>query len=235
METVNAILEELKSMGSETTKNTMMRHGAREPYFGVRIGDMKVIVKRVKKDYALSLALYETGNSDAMYLAGLIADEKAMTAADLEHWLENAYWHMLSEYTVAWVAAESAHGYKLAKRWISDKRERFSAAGWATLAGLMALGKLQDFKSGELDALLDQLLKTLHTAPNRTRYTMNNFLIAVGTYVPELRNKAIGIANGLGEVKVDVGNTACKVPEAASYIQKAAERWNGKYRKTVRC
>lgn len=235
MNTIDSILKELKALGSESTKKTMMRHGAQEPYFGVKIGDMKVIEKRVKKDYALSLALYETGNSDAMYLAGLIADEKAMTAADLEYWLENAYWYMLSEYTVAWVAAESAHGYKLATKWIANKHERFSAAGWATLAGLMALGKLEEFKKGELEALLDQVLKTLHQAPNRTRYTMNSFLIAVGTYVPELRNKAIGIANGLGEVKVDAGNTACQVPEAAVYIAKAAERWNGKYRKQVRC
>lgn len=235
METVNAILEELKAMGSETTKKTMMRHGAQEPYFGVKIGDMKVIEKRVKKDYALSLALYETGNSDAMYLAGLIADEKAMTEADLEYWLEGAYWYMLSEFTVPWVAAEGEHGYKLAKRWIADKRENFAAAGWATLAGLVALGKFAEFEKGELEKLLDQILKTLHQSQNRVRYTMNSFLIALGTYVPELRNKAIGIANGLGEVKVDVGNTACQVPQAASYIAKAAERWNGKYRKQVRC
>lgn len=222
-------------MGSESTKKMMMRHGAREPYFGVKIGDMKAIEKRVKKDYALSLALYETGNSDAMYLAGLIADEKRMTAADLEHWLEHAYWYMLSEYTVAWVAAEGAHGYKLAKRWIADERERFSAAGWATLAALMSLGKFDEFEKEELDTLLDRVLKNLHSSPNRTRYTMNSFLIAVGTYVPELRNKTIGIANGLGEVKVDLGSTACAVPEAAAYIVKAAERWNGKYRKVVRC
>jgi len=235
MNTVDSILEELKSLGSASTKKTFLRHGAREPYFGVKIGDLKVIEKRLKKDYALSLALYETGNSDAMYLAGLIADEKAMTESDLEHWLEGAYWYMLSEYTVAWVAAESTHGYKLATKWIADKRERYAAAGWATLAGRLALGKMDDFKKGELEALLDQVLKTLHQSPNRARYTMNSFLIALGTYVPDLRNKAIGIANGLGEVRVDVGDTACQVPVAADYIVKASERWNGKYRKQVRC
>ena len=34
-----------------------------------------VFQKRIKMDYQLALDLYETGNYDAMYLAGLIADD----------------------------------------------------------------------------------------------------------------------------------------------------------------
>jgi hypothetical protein len=41
-----------------------MKHGAPEPIFGVKFGDLK----RVKKDHQLALGLYSTGNSDAMYL-----------------------------------------------------------------------------------------------------------------------------------------------------------------------
>lgn len=235
MDTVASILEELEQLGNPSAKKVLMNHGAREPFFGVRIGDLKTIVKRIKKDYALSLALYETGNSDAMYLAGLIADENKMTQADLTHWADGAYWYMLSEYTVPWVCAESAHGYSLGKAWIQHPQERFAAAGWVTLGCLLALGKSADFEKDELNRLLDHIAKNLHSSQNRVRYCMNTFLIMVGTYVPELRNKAVGIAQGIGEVKVDLGSTACKVPEAASYIQAAAQRWNGKYKKTVRC
>ncbi len=63
-------------MGSEQTKKVFMRHGAREPFFGVKVGDMKKIVKRVKKNHELSLALYDTGNGDAMYLAGLMPTKR---------------------------------------------------------------------------------------------------------------------------------------------------------------
>ena len=107
------ILQELQQMGSEQTKKIFLRHGAREPFFGVKVGDMKNIVKRVKKDHALSMALYDSGNSDAMYLAGLIADEKKISKADLQHWADQAYWYMISEFTVAWVASESPYGWEL--------------------------------------------------------------------------------------------------------------------------
>ena len=58
----------------------------------MKIADLKVIQKKIKKDYELSLALYDTGNSDAMYLAGLIADPDRMTKADLKKWVKGAYW-----------------------------------------------------------------------------------------------------------------------------------------------
>ena len=64
------VMAELKKLGNEQQKKTYFRHGVREPVYGVKIADLKVIQKKVKKDYELSLQLYDTGNSDAMYLAG---------------------------------------------------------------------------------------------------------------------------------------------------------------------
>jgi 3-methyladenine DNA glycosylase AlkD len=80
------VMAELARLGGEPTKKTLMRHGAREPFFGVKVGDLKVLQKKIKKDHALALALYDTGNSDAMYLAGLVADPAKMTKAQLRRW-----------------------------------------------------------------------------------------------------------------------------------------------------
>ena len=129
--TATHILQELEAMGSESTKRTFKKHGAPEPLFGVKVGDLKKIVQRVKKNHDLSLVLYDTGNSDAMYLAGLIADEKKISRHELQHWVERASWHMLSESTVAWVAAESSHGWALGLEWIESDQEHIAAAGWA--------------------------------------------------------------------------------------------------------
>ncbi len=49
---------------------------------------MKPIQKKIKKDYALALELFDTGNSDAQYLAGLIADETKMSKKDLNNWVK---------------------------------------------------------------------------------------------------------------------------------------------------
>src|SRR3984893_17397899 len=121
--TASEIVKELKSRGRANRKKVCFKHGAREPFFGVKVEDLKKIQKRIKKDHQLALELYDTGISDAMYLAGLIADDPQMTRKDLQRWVEQAYWYMLSEYTVPWVAAGSKHGLAVALEWIESKKE----------------------------------------------------------------------------------------------------------------
>src|SRR5215216_3488770 len=126
--TAKEVLAQLKKLGTEQTKKTFLRHGAKEPFFGVKVGDLKVLQKKIKTDHALALELYDTGNSDAMYLAGFIADPAAMTKADLQKWVKGAYWNMLSGYTVPWVASESKFGRELALDWIDSDAELIANA-----------------------------------------------------------------------------------------------------------
>src|SRR5262245_42623819 len=119
--TAKEILAELKPLGSESYKRILMQnHGIKEPCFGVKIADLKKIQKRIKIDYQLALDLYDSGNYDAMYLAGLIADDVRMTKKDLQRWVERAYGGALAGYTVAWVAAGSPHGWEIAMKWIDS-------------------------------------------------------------------------------------------------------------------
>ena len=77
--TAKEILAELKLLGSDSYKRVVFNHGVKEPCFGVKVSDLQKIQKRIKKDHQLALDLYDTGNYDAMYLAGLIADDAQMT------------------------------------------------------------------------------------------------------------------------------------------------------------
>jgi 3-methyladenine DNA glycosylase AlkD len=234
--TATEILDELKSYGSESIKKIFLKHGAREPFYGVKVEALKKIQKRVKKDHALALALYDTGNSDAMYLAGLIADEKKMTKADLNHWAKNAYWYMISEFTVPWVAAESDHGHELALEWMRSDQENMAAAGWCTYAGLLALTPDEKLDKAEIRSLLATIEKGIHTAQNRVKQTMNGFVIAVGGSVPKLTELAKETGKKIGIVTVDMGGTACKTPYSPEYIDKIIQRGAlGKKKKTVRC
>ncbi|MEO1260137.1 MAG: DNA alkylation repair protein [Bacteroidota bacterium] len=234
--TVNEIMAELKEYGSEKTKKIFMKHGAKEPFFGVKVGDLKKIVKKVKKNHDLSLALYDTGNGDAMYLAGLIADEKKISKKDLNNWVEKAEWQMISEYTVAWIASESDHGMALALDWIDSEKEHVAACGWSTLSSLMSIKKDEDLDLDKFRGLLDRVKKTIHDQPNRVKYTMNGFVIAAGSFVAELTEQAKKTAEAIGKVNVDMNGTACKVPPAGQYIQKVADMGRvGKKKKMARC
>lgn len=234
--TLNEIMQQLQQSGNEGTKKVLVKHGAREPFYGVKVEDLKKIEKKVKTDYPLSLELYNTGNSDAMYLAGLIADPIKMTREDLNDWVEKAYWYYLSEFTVPWVTSESRYGVELALQWIDSEKENIASAGWATFASIAAVKQDSEIDAVLYNKLLERVSKTIHKEKNRVRHTMNNFVIAVGGYCTHLSAEAIHIASTIGIVHVDMGGTACKVPDATVYIQKMhARNMLGKKRKTARC
>lgn len=235
--TVDEVMAQLKEMGSAQTLKTFSNHGAPvDRMYGVKVGDMKTIVKKVKKNHDLSLALFRTGNSDAMYLAGLIADEKKISKADLQEWVKNAPWYMITEYTVAWIAAESPYGWELGLEWIDAPDETRQTAGWSTLSNWVALHPDEELDMGKLNELLDRVERTIHQSLNRTRYTMNGFVISVGGYVPLLTDKALAIGKRIGKVSVDMGGTACKVPGVSEYIMKMMDKGViGKKKKEARC
>lgn len=238
MPTVQQVMELLEEHQSPSTKKTLMNHGAREPFFGVKVGDMKTIMKalKIKKEYQLALDLYATGNSDAMYLAGLLADENKISKADLNRWVKEAYWYMLHDFTVAWVAAESPHGLELGLEWIESPEETIASAGWSTLANWVHLRPNSELDIALYKKLLDRVEQNIHSAQNRVRYTMNGFIIMMGSQFPELTDYCLGLAKRLGTIHVDMGGTSCKVPDVGAYIYKIQERGGiGKKKKMVRC
>jgi 3-methyladenine DNA glycosylase AlkD len=233
---IASLLSELESLGKESNRRIFAKHGAPANLYGVSVADLQVIRKRLKKQYALALDLYATGNSDAMYLAGLIADEQQMTREDLQRWCEEASWYMISEFAVPWVAAESRDGLELAQEWIRSDREHIAAAGWATLSSLLGIVTPNAPVSELIFNLLQEVKATIHQAPNRVRHTMNGFVIAAGASSAEFTPVALEVAAAIGKVSVDMGGTACKVPDAADYIRKIEAKGGiGKKKKMARC
>ena len=111
-----------------------------------------------------------------------------------------------------------------------------AAAGWATLSGLVAIKDDSDLDLAGLKDLLHRVQATIHQQPNRVRYNMNGFVIAVGSYVQGLTDLALRTGAQIGTVTVEMGTTACKVPYARDYIEKVQQRGAiGKKRKTTKC
>lgn len=235
--TARDILEELEPLGSESYRRMMMKnHGVKEPCFGVKIGDLKKIQKRIKKDYQLALDLYASGNYDAMYLAGLIADDARMTKADLNRWVEQAYAGSLPGATVAWVATGSPYGRELALEWIESDKPLIAAAGWSVLSCLVSLKADAELDLEELKQLLQRVKKEIHQAPDAARYAMNNFVICLGGYVAPLTELAIKTGEEIGPVSANLGNNSCEVFSSPDYIRKMQDKGVvGKKRKTVKC
>src|SRR5450432_1617072 len=102
MPTAASVMADLKKKGTDKMRRMYVRHGmAAGNAFGVSMADLKLIAKSIKGQRALACELYETGNLDAMYLAGMVADGSQMTKKQLNQWADGAAnLQMISEYTV---------------------------------------------------------------------------------------------------------------------------------------
>jgi len=226
----------LQSKGSEQTRKIHRNHGAVGDFFGVKVGDLKPIEKRERNNQALALELFATGNSDAQYLAGLIANPKELTEDQLTEWARNSAWYMISEYAVAWNVAESPLCVELCRKWIDSDNVALQSSAWAALSSYVGIVSNEDMDLELMRSLLDRVEKEIHTAPNRVRYTMNMFVIALGAALPEMTEACKMLGDRIGKVDVYMGNTACKVPMIRPYIEKIEDKGRiGVKKKGAKC
>ncbi len=230
------VMHTLEKLGSEQNRRIYANHGATGPLFGVKVGDLKKLLPKLKGDHGLALELWKTGNSDARYLAGLLADPQRMTKAQLNTWMKEADWYFLSDYAVAWTAAESPIGWELAEKWVESKQELTASGGWATFGAILSIRPDQDLDVEALRSQLKRIEESIAGERNRVRYSMNGYVITVGTYVKSLHAEATAVAKRIGKVQVFMGKTECKVPFAPEYLAKVKSMGRvGKKRQTARC
>ncbi|MEK4536662.1 DNA alkylation repair protein [Peribacillus sp. FSL K6-1552] len=230
------VMQELEVLGKERTKKIYESNGAHEPLFGVATGAMKPIAKKIKKNQPLAEQLYATGNYDAMYFAGIIADPKTMSEADFERWMDAAYFYMLSDYVVAVTLAETDIAQDVADKWIASGEELRMSAGWSCYCWLLGNRPDDEFSESKIANMLENVENTIHDSPERTKYAMNNFIYTVGiSYLP-LHDKAVETAKAVGPVEVKRDKKKSSFLLASESIQKEVDKGQlGFKRKNVRC
>jgi 3-methyladenine DNA glycosylase AlkD len=218
-----AILEKL---GTEQTRKTWARHGAKGPMFGVLFGELFKLMKRIDLDHELARELWATGNVDARNLAMKIADPLAMTPDELDRWAIENPMRMCSLY-VATLAAEGPHARNKVREWLSSSDERLRATGWTLLGRLSDLD--ETFPEDQLLRGVEEIEKSIHSAPNDVKNDMNRALITIGGRSTAMRKSVLAAAKRIGEVTVDNGDTACKTPDVAQTVEKMWARSGAKF------
>lgn len=230
------VMQELEELGKERSKKMYISNGAQEPLFGVATGAMKPIFKKTKLNQPLAEELYATGNYDAMYFAGIIADPKAMTESDYDRWMDAAYFYMLSDYVVAVTLSESGIAQEVADKWIASGEELRMSAGWSCYCWLLGNRKDVEFSESKISDMLDMVKNTIHDSPERAKSAMNNFVYTVGTSYLPLHEKAVGTAKEIGIVEVKRDQKKNSYLNAYENIQKEVDKGKiGFKRKHVRC
>lgn len=220
---VMAILEKL---GTEQTRKTWGRHGAKGPMFGVLFGELFKLMKRIDVDHELAKELWATGNVDARNLAMKIADPQAMTPDELDRWAIENSMRMCGLY-IATLAAEGPHAGNKVREWLNSSNERLLASGWTLLGRLSDLD--ESFSEDQLLSGIEVIEKSIHSAPNDVKNDMNRALITIGGRSSAMRKAVLAAAKRIGEVTVDHGDTACKTPDVAQTVEKMWARSGPKF------
>ncbi|MFH5837050.1 DNA alkylation repair protein [Proteiniclasticum sp. C24MP] len=230
------VMKELASLGKERTKKSYMSRGAKEPLFGVATGAMKPLSKKIGINQPLAEALYATGNYDAMYFAGIIADPNGMSEADYDRWMDDAYFFMISDYIVAVTLSESDSAQKVADRWIRSREDLRMSAGYSCYCWLLGNRKDSEFNKEKLLSMMRQVQETIHEAPVNAKKAMGEFLYTIAlSYLP-LHEEAMKIAEELGEIDLIKEEKKTKTIHPIATIQKELDRGRlGFKRKYVRC
>ena len=206
---LNEVLKELESFGTEQTRKIYRRHGAEEPMFGVKFGDLTKLRKEIGIDHPLAEQLWDTGNSDARTLALMVVDLARVSSAQIDKWLSATNYGLLVGMLAGDVVPKTKYAESKWKKWSKAKSERSLSAAYALLSGSLRLDA--DSVSPQiLSDALSRIENDIAAAPNLARHAMNNALIAIGIYRAANRKQALRIAKAIGKVQVDHGETSCK-------------------------
>ena len=144
----NEVMQWLQRQGTRRTIEEMARYGIEaERAFGVPMGTLLLLKKRLGTDHALSLALWESGWYEARLLAALVGDPERVTrrqmnawAAGFENWADcdTVCFKLFDRSPFAW---EKAH------QWAKSPREFVKRGGFALMACLALHDKAAPDKS----------------------------------------------------------------------------------------
>jgi hypothetical protein len=199
-----------------------LRHGAGEPLFGVRFGDLRPLARRIGRDPELARGLWATGNSDARLLACLVADLARVSERELDAWLSDIDSYFLVDTFVAELASKAPGAWSRAMRWIASQRDRTAQAGW-DLLNAVALSDA-DVPEADFERALDLIAGRIGTYGNWTRRAASNAITGVGLRNGRLEAAARRTARRMGHVEFDPGRTSCVMPDLIAYLEKTKAR-----------
>lgn len=135
--TVQRAVRELKLRGTKRNVEGMARFGIRaKKAFGVSMPEMDKIARKIGKDHALGLKLWETGIHDARHLGTLISEPHKVTSGQMERWVRDFDSWDVCDGACCHLFVDAKPAWEKAFAWSSRKKEFEKRAGFAMAAYL---------------------------------------------------------------------------------------------------
>src|SRR3954462_9854006 len=158
--TVNEILARLQSLGDDARRAHNTKADAPDNQFGVRLGDIRAIAKKIETDHELALDLWDTGNVEAQLLATLIIKPRSLSADELDRLTRSVTCAQVADWLNSYVVAEHPEKESLRQKWMKANDRWAAHAGWHLTASRVNKGG----DGLDLPALLGRIEKEMPTA-----------------------------------------------------------------------
>jgi len=218
--TTTVILDELKKLGNEKTYAHNKKSGAHDKQFGVKLGDIRALAKKIRINHKLGLELWETGNIDAQLLSTLTVEPKALSQDELDKMVRSATFSGLADWLNAYVIKNHPDNEMLRQKWMMSKDPMALRAGWSLTAGRVT----RDPDGLDIPALLNRIESEMPIADPAAQWTMNTTLAQIGINLPQFRERAIGIGERLGVYRDYPVSKGCTSPFAPIWINEMVRR-----------
>jgi 3-methyladenine DNA glycosylase AlkD len=218
--TLKDALKELEALGNEKMRAIHVKNGAAQELFGVKMGDIRNIAKKIKLDHDLARELWKTENIDAQLLALLIIKPKQLSLKELDEMAGLIRFGWVSDWFASYVLKDHPEKAKLREKWMTSKDPWKARLGWSLMAGRVT----REAEGLDLEELLNDLEKKMPKADPAVQWTMNNTLAQIGINHPKLRKRALAIGEKLGIYKDYPVSKGCTSPFAPIWINEMVKR-----------
>ena len=218
--TLNETLKQLKALGNEKVRALNAKAGAGKNQFGVSLGEIRTLAKKIKTDHALALSLWDNGNADAQFLATLLIQPKKLSAKEMDRMVRSISFVRVADWLISYVVRQHPDKETLRQKWMTDDDRWAARAAWDLTSE--RVGKNPE--GLDLPALLDRLESEMGDAVPEVQWTMNNTLATIGIHNPKLRKRAIAIGEKLGVYRDYPVSKGCTSPFAPIWIDYMVSR-----------
>ncbi len=218
--TLKETLKELESLSNEKIKTQNSKSGVGENQYGVKLGDLRKVAKKIKTNHELALQLWETENFDAQMLAILLIKPMELTADELDTMVRSVKYDRVADWLNSYVVKFHPDNETLRKKWMKDKNPMAARAGWNLTSQRVA----RNPEMVDIPALLTRIEKEMAKAAPAAQWTMNFTLAGIGIHHPEHRQRAIDIGERLGVYRDYPVSKGCTSPFAPIWIKEIVSR-----------
>lgn len=218
--TLKETLARLEALGHEKMRAFNTKNGAGPNQFGLKMGDIRAVAKKLKTNHSLALDLWETGNVDARLLATLVIDPKKLSAGELDRMVKSEKFVHVADWLYSNVIKFHPESELLRHEWMQSDDVMCARAGWSLTSGCVA----RNPDVLDLPAILDRIASEMGGAAPEVQWTMNSTLANIGIRFPEYRSRALAIGEQLGVYRNYPVSKGCTSPFAPIWINEMVRR-----------